>query len=214
MLIIGPRVPRRGNTFSRGLGRLVLFLLGWKLAGEIPDQPRMVLIGAPHTSNMDGVIGLVTLTALGLRAGTMIKQSAFHGPLGWLLRWMGAIPVDRATARGVVEQTVDAFRATPALLLLVAPEGTRKSAGEWKRGFHHIARGAGVPILPAAADYQRRVITFGPLLWPQADVEADLAQLVRFYNEQGQGRHPERLSRPLCEARGLPWRPHPADPAD
>lgn len=207
--VIGPRVPRRGNAFSRWLGRAFLRLLGWRLEGTVPDEPRMVLIGAPHTSNMDGVIGLATLTALGLRAGTMIKDSAFHGPLGVVLRWFGAIPIDRRSAKGVVEQSVEAFRARDGLLLLIAPEGTRGAAPEWKRGFWHIALAAGVPILPAACDYRRRIVTFGPPLVPSGDYAADLAQLMPFYAAHGAGRHPERTSRPICEAKGAPWRGTP-----
>lgn len=204
---IGPAVPRRGNAFSRWLGRVVLRLMGWRLAGEIPNLPKMVLIGAPHTSNMDGVIALATLTALGLRSGTMIKDSAFKGVMGPILRWFGAIPINRRSPKGVVEQSIDAFAASEQLLLLIAPEGTRSSATELKRGYHHIAAGARVPVLPAACDYRARVITFGPPLTPGADYEQDLQTLLAFYARHSVPRHPERLSRPMAQALGLPWTP-------
>ncbi|GAC1626519.1 MAG: lysophospholipid acyltransferase family protein [Nevskia sp.] len=206
-LPIGSTVPRRGNAFSRALGRLFLAALGWKIRGAIPDLPKMVLIGAPHTTNWDGVFGLATLMALGLRAGTMIKDSAFKGALGPLLRWFGAIPIDRGSAKGLVEQSIDAFRRSPQLLLLIAPEGTRHGAAEWKRGFHLIASGAQVPILPAAIDYRRKRIQFGAPLVPTGDYAADLASLMRFYGAHSEARHPERTSRPLCEALGRTWRP-------
>lgn len=196
-LPVGTSVPRRGNAFSRGFARVVLRLMGWSLHGEIPNLPRMVLIGAPHTTNMDGIIGLGTLMALGLRAGTMIKDSAFKGPLGVLLRWFGAIPIDRRSAKGVVEQSIEAFQRHPQLLLLIAPEGTRHGAAEWKRGYYHIAEGAGVPILPAACDYQRKRITFGPPLLPSGDYAADFTVLLAFYRQHGVGRRPERLSLPM-----------------
>ncbi|MGH8504447.1 MAG: 1-acyl-sn-glycerol-3-phosphate acyltransferase, partial [Stenotrophobium sp.] len=159
-VIMGAEVPRRGNFFSRGLGRLVLWLMGWRVEGAIPNLKKMVLIGAPHTSNRDGVIGLTTMMAIGLRAGTMIKDSAFKGIIGLILRWFGAIPINRRSPKGVVEQSIDAFNNNPALLLLIAPEGTRSNAIEWKRGYYHIALGAKVPILPAAADYKRKAIIF------------------------------------------------------
>ncbi|HUP92675.1 MAG TPA: lysophospholipid acyltransferase family protein [Solimonas sp.] len=208
---VGPRVPQRGNAFSRWFGYTVLRLLGWRVEGLIPDQPKMVLIGGPHTSNMDGVIGLATLVAMGLDAGTMIKDTAFKGALGPLLRWLGAIPINRRSAKGVVEQTVDAFKASPQLLLLIAPEGTRAGAEEWKRGFHHIASGAQVPVLPAACNYRTKVITFGPAVLPSGNYEADLGTLQRFIAQFGVGRHPERTSKPICELQGLPWRPQGDD---
>jgi 1-acyl-sn-glycerol-3-phosphate acyltransferase len=202
--VLGPKVPRRGNAFSRALGRVLLRLMGWRFDGQLPDVPKMVLIGAPHTSNMDGVVALATLTAMGLRAGTMIKDSAFHGLLGVLLRWFGALPVNRRSPKGIVEQTIDVFRSQSQFVLLIAPEGTRSAAADWKRGFHHVARGAGVPIVPAAIDYRSKRITFGPALTP-GDYDADFRTLMAFYGAHSVPRHPERLSRPVAEALGLPW---------
>ncbi|TXH02613.1 MAG: hypothetical protein E6R07_14920 [Nevskiaceae bacterium] len=203
--VLGAQLPRRGNAFSRGLGRLMLWLMGWRIEGAFPDLPKMVLIGAPHTSNMDGVIGLATLTALGLRAGTMIKDSAFKGVMGPILRWFGAIPINRRSPKGVVEQSVDAFAGNKRLVMLIAPEGTRSSAPEWKRGFYHIALGARVPVVPAAANYARKVITIGPPLNPSGDYAADLQTLLAFYRDFGVPRHRNRLSKPLCEAQGIAW---------
>lgn len=204
-LPLGPNVPRRGNAFSRWLGCTVLRAMGWRLEGAFPDLPKLVVIGAPHTSNMDGVIAFVTLFALGLRAGTMIKDSAFKGPFGWLLRWLGALPIDRKSPKGVVEQTVDAFARQSQFVLLLAPEGTRSAAPEWKRGYWHVARGAGVPVLPVAIDYAGKRIRFGAALSPGDDYAADFARLLEFFAGVSSPRHAERLSRPLCEAQNRPW---------
>ena len=64
------------------------------------------------------------------------------------------------------------------MLLVLAPEGTRAAAPEWKRGFHLIALGAGVPIVPAACNYRTKVITFGPAVMPGGDYAADLARIL------------------------------------
>jgi len=208
--VIGPRVPRRGHAFSRWIGRSFLRLLGWRVEGTVPDLPRMVMIGAPHTSNMDGVISIAALVAMGLKASTMIKDSAFKGAMGPVLRFFGAIAIDRQSPKGVVEQSVDAIVNSPGMLLLIAPEGTRSGPVEWKRGFWHIARGAGVPVLPAAIHYTIKVVTFGPPLYPGASFEADFAELLAFYAPLIEGRHPERTSKPLCEAIGRAWQPPPA----
>lgn len=204
-LPIGSKVPRGGNAFSRWIGRSFLRLLGWRIEGAIPDLPKMILIGAPHTSNMDGVLGIATLVALGLKAGTMIKDSAFKGVMGPILRGFGAIPINRRSPKGVVEQSVDAFTSREQLLLLIAPEGTRHSAVEFKRGFYHIAVGAKVPVLPAAANYKTKVVTFGPPMTPSGDYAADLQVLIDFIAGFGSPRHPERLSKPICEKLGQTW---------
>lgn len=210
-LPVGPQVPRRGNALSRFIGRSFLRLMGWRLQGEVPNLPRMVLIGAPHTSNWDGVMGIATLIALGLKASTMIKDSAFKGVMGPILRGFGAIPINRKSPKGVVEQSVDAFKRPEGLLLLIAPEGTRHSAPEFKRGFWHIAYGAQAPVLPAAIDYTKKIITFGPPVLPAGDYAADFDTLMRFYAQHSEGRHPERTSKPLCERLGLTWQPGKED---
>ena len=177
------------------------------MQGDFPNLPKMVLIGAPHTSNVDGIVAIAILTSLGLRSGTMIKDSAFKGPLGAALRWFGAIPINRRAAGGVVGQSVGAFEANERLLMLIAPEGTRSSAPEWKRGFYLIASGAKAPVLPAAIDYGRKVVTFGPPLTPGGDYEGDMRTLMDFYRRFGGPRHSQRASGPICAAMGLPFQP-------
>ncbi len=210
-LTIGDQVPRGRGFLSRWIGRIFLRLLGWQLQGAIPNLPKMVLIGAPHTTNMDGVIGIATLVALGLKASTMIKDTAFKGVMGPILRGFGAIPINRKSPKGVVEQSVDAITSRQQLLLLIAPEGTRHGAAEWKRGFWHIALGAQVPVLPAAIDYRRKIVTFGPPLMPSGNYANDLAVLLDFYAQHSRARHPERLSKPLCERLGQTWKPEADD---
>ena len=80
-----PAVPRRGNALTRGLGRLVLGLLGWRLEGTFPDLPRFVLVGAPHTSNWDAVVGLAAamayvlgVTPEGTRSRAPRWKTGFH----------------------------------------------------------------------------------------------------------------------------------------
>ena len=203
---IGPTVPRRGNAMSRWIGLAFLRLLGWRIEGTIPNLPKMVMIGAPHTSNMDGVISIATLIALGIKASTMIKDTAFKGVMGPILRGFGAIPINRKSPKGVVEQTVDAFVNNAQMVMLIAPEGTRNGAREWKRGYWHIALGAGAPVVPASVHYTKKIVTFGPPLMPSGSYAEDLKVLLDFYAAHGEARHPERLSKPLCDRLGLPWR--------
>ena len=209
---VGDLVPRRGNALSQWFGCSLLRVMGWKVQGAIADLPKMVMIGAPHTSNMDGVLAIATLTAYRLRAGTMIKDTAFKGVMGPILRWFGAIPINRRAAGGVVGASVGAFRDNEKLILLIAPEGTRSNAEEWKRGFHLIAASAGVPILPAAIDYVRKRITFCPPVYTTDDYESDLARILEFYRLYGSPRHPERASAPIRRVLGLPVKTTTAQP--
>ena len=42
----------------RNLFRASLRILGWRLVGKLPDYPKFVVVGAPHTSNWDFVMFL------------------------------------------------------------------------------------------------------------------------------------------------------------
>jgi 1-acyl-sn-glycerol-3-phosphate acyltransferase len=176
-----PSMPQLPDHALRRVCAWVLRRCGWQMRGAFPDTAKLVVIAAPHSSWWDGVWGLLFKVALGADIAFMGKRELFRGPLGWLLRRLGGIPIERAAAHGLVEQMVARFRASPRLWLGLAPEGTRKRVHVWKSGFWYIARAAEVPILPIAFDYPTRTITIGTLFQPGADLHADLAALRAFY---------------------------------
>jgi 1-acyl-sn-glycerol-3-phosphate acyltransferase len=175
-------MPRRGNAFSRALGRTLLALGGWRIEGEFPDRAKMVAIVAPHTSNWDFLVGISAVWALGLRVRFIGKHTLFHGPLGWLMRWFGGIPVNRAAPQGFVPQAVEAMRMTDAIFLAITPAGTRSSTRPWKSGFYHIAHAARVPILPVAFDGSRRTIRLLAPFETSGDYAREIPQLRALYD--------------------------------
>jgi 1-acyl-sn-glycerol-3-phosphate acyltransferase len=169
---------QRGGPATRAFGRFALRLLGFHIEGEFPPGlERYVLIVAPHTSNWDFVVGLMAKFALGLHVKFLAKKSLFKWPLGPLLRWWGGMPVDRSAAGGVVGGAVEAFAKGGPLGVTITPEGTRSKVDAWKSGFYRIAHEAGVPILPVAFDYSRRVVELQPLFWTTGDYEKDLPRI-------------------------------------
>ena len=186
-----PKVPELGRNVQRAhsrlastLGRFTMGLTGWRFEGSVPDVPKMVLIVAPHTSNWDFPVGLQAKLALRL-GGTFIgKHTLFRWPFGVFMRWLGGIPVDRTKASGFVGEVARAVQEADRMTVVLAPEGTRRRVEQWKSGFYRIAHEAGVPILPVAFDYPRRVISFGPLFQPTGDYEKDLQQLRAYYRPE------------------------------
>ena len=57
--VLNANAPIRGNAFSRFLGRLGMLFSGWRILGDIPNIPKFVLIGAPHSSNWDFILFLM-----------------------------------------------------------------------------------------------------------------------------------------------------------
>ncbi len=178
---LGPSVPLRGNALSRRIGRGALSIAGWRFDGIVPNEPKFVIIVAPHTSNWDFPLGVAALFALGFRASFMGKHTLFQGPLAIPMKWLGGIPVDRAVKRDRVSESVAAFNASDKLILVLAPEGTRKYVATWKTGFYHVAHGADVPIVPVAFDFGTRTIRFGAALTPTGDRDADIKKLRAFF---------------------------------
>jgi 1-acyl-sn-glycerol-3-phosphate acyltransferase len=178
-----------GNAFTRWLGRTVLRLGGWKMVGEWPDVPRMVLIVAPHTSAWDGLWGMAAKVACGVGLVFMGKQELFRGPLGWLLRKLGGFPVDRHAPAGIVDQVTAQLEASDRMWLALAPEGTRKSVERWKSGFWKIAKRSGVPVYCAWFHYPGKVIGLGPGVELTDDMEADLVRIrALFKGHMGKNR--------------------------
>ena len=171
------------NTLLRGLSIAILKVTGWKVEGQLPQHAaKSVLIAAPHTSNWDLPYTLMLSFVLRLRVYWMGKQSIFRWPFGGLMRWLGGIPVNRGQASNLVAQSAQAMRdADGPMQLIVPPEGTRGKTRHWKTGFYFIAQQAGVPIVLAFVDYERKVGGLGPLFELTGDVEADMAAIKAFY---------------------------------
>jgi 1-acyl-sn-glycerol-3-phosphate acyltransferase len=178
---VGASVPRRGSAASRAFGRLVLRLMRFRVEGEIPDIPKMVIAVAPHTSNWDFVVGMGVMFALDLKLSFLAKHTLFRGPFATILRWMGGIAVNRESPEGVIDQAVEAFANVDRRLLAIAPEGTRKRVAHFKSGFLRIARAARLPVLLATFDWGKRRVVLGPLAPLSDDLGADLARIEAYY---------------------------------
>ena len=176
------------------LCRLYLWMIGWKTGSSLPPSVRKcVLVGAPHTSNMDYPVALATLYASGVRVRFLAKKSLFRFPLGILMRLTGGLPVDRSRHSNMVDAMIEMFSENERLILLIPVEGTRSYVKEWKSGFYYTALGAGVPIALGYLDYGRKIAGFGELYYPTGDYQRDLRE-IRNYYRQFKPKHPEKSS--------------------
>jgi 1-acyl-sn-glycerol-3-phosphate acyltransferase len=150
------------------------------------------LIAAPHTSNWDLPYLLAFAVVFGVRVTWMGKHTLFRGPMGWIMRRLGGIPVRRDRSSDRVQQMARAIEAADSIALVVATEGTRSYTAHWKSGFYHIARTARVPIVLSYLDYARRRGGFGPALMPSGDISQDMEEIRTFYADK-QGRYPDKM---------------------
>lgn len=162
------------SPLLRLISNILMWIAGWRVEGKLPDLPKYLIIGAPHTSNWDFLLFLGVIFRLKANVKYMGKAELFRSPLGWFFYWCGGIPVDRKKSTGLVEQMVEACNKSERFILTIAPEGTRHGVKEWKRGFYHIAKGAGIPIVMAKVDSKKKAMHVGDIFYLTDDMEADM----------------------------------------
>jgi 1-acyl-sn-glycerol-3-phosphate acyltransferase len=151
------------------------------VVGSLPDLPKYIIVGVPHTSNWDFVIFIGLALYLRGDIRYMGKSQLFRWPLGGFFRWCGGYPVDRSKPQGLVDQMADAFRENARFTLTITPEGTRHKVQEWKTGFYHIAKKAGVPVSLGFVDSATKTCGIGPTFYLTEDMNADMQAIKAFF---------------------------------
>jgi 1-acyl-sn-glycerol-3-phosphate acyltransferase len=188
-------LPARPVKFQgSGLARAALRLAGWRVVFDGLPARQGVLIVYPHTSNWDFPLGVLTKWTLGIPVSFWGKDSLFKVPVfGAWVRWLGGIPVDRFSARGVVGDMAARFRAARQadefLWLALAPEGTRKYQDHWRSGFYAMTVQAEVPLGLVAFDYATREVRVNSFLKLSGDSAADMAVIAGHFSQVRGLRH-------------------------
>ena len=174
------------------ISKMLLKLTGWKTTGTVPAVPKYVMVGYPHTSNWDVFYGLLVFNSMGVKLNWIAKQQLFKGPLKWFFNALGAIPVNRKSPRGFIDQIAERFEKSEYLVMTLSPEGTRKKTEYWKTGFYRLARKANVPVAFAFLDYSTKTGGFGPLLKMSDKIKEDVIKIRDFYKDI-KGKFPEMM---------------------
>ena len=178
------------------LARAFWAVSGYRLRSEPPPASgSAVFIGAPHTSNWDFVFMLAICWDLGLSPKWLGKHTLFKPPFGWVMRALGGLPVDRGNPAGLVDEIVVRARTGRPLMLVIAPEGTRRGGGRWKSGFYRIAREAQIPVTLGYVDRTTMTTGLGPTIELTGDVSHDMDVIRAFYADKS-GVRPERRVEP------------------
>jgi len=166
---------------------------GWTICEGLPEEDKCILLGAPHTSILDFVVASLYYSAIGGKGRCMVKKELFFPPLGWLVRAMGGIPVDRKNPAALVRSILNEMEKSPHFHLAIAPEGTRKPVKRWKTGFHYIARKTGIPVYLSYFDWGTKRVGRGQKVELTDDAAADMKRIQQIYEDMHlTGRHPEK----------------------
>lgn len=173
----------------------ILHLFGWKIEIKINLPAKCVICVAPHTSNLDFILGIIAWYSLGRSACFLMKKQWFFWPLGILLKRMGGIAVSRGKKSGISTKMIDLFNKRDKLTLAVTPEGTRSATTNWKTGFLHIANEAKVPILLGVIDFKNKQVRLNDEFNPTGNIESDLSEVKNYYANMGKfAKYPDKFS--------------------
>jgi len=168
-------------SFKKKFSSIVLKIIGWKVGGERPEEKKFVFLAAPHTSNWDFPLGMLTAWYLEIDLKVLMKKSWFIFPIKGLLLSIGAMPLDRSKGGTVIDGVVREFDERDAFVFSITPEGTRSYTESWKTGFYTIATRANAPIVCGYLDYGKKETGVGPIIYPQGDAEKDFGAILKFY---------------------------------
>ena len=131
------------NFLVRMEGRIVVpTSTNYSMTGGADDRIVLTRRGRMLASEVTARLLLAGAASIDRPMSFMIKDDWLRGPMGPVMRRLGAVGIDRSRANNVVDAMVDELRRRDHLWLVIPPEGTRSRADHWKSGFYHIARGA------------------------------------------------------------------------
>lgn len=158
----GPRVHACARSWGASILRICRVRVEAEGLQELDPGSSYVLM-----SNHHSLFDIPTvLSTLPFPFRMLAKASLFRVPfMGWYMARVGYIPVERENPRQARESLEEAgHRVAAGLSVLIFPEGTRSPEGEvrrFKRGGFHLARAAGVPVVPLAIVNSGRLLPRG-----------------------------------------------------
>lgn len=173
----------------------LLRVIGWQTEITAPRRDKCIICVAPHTSNLDFILGLVAYYSLGRKANFLMKKFWFFFPLNYLLKALGGIPVAPGGSGGSLTQSViRRMKESGYMNLAVTPEGTRSARKDWRTGFLRIAYGASVPVQFGIIDYSTRKIIIRDEFVPRGDIAEDMQFVKQYYSHWKQAaRYPDKF---------------------
>ena len=174
----------RGNRSQilRKIGRFGINISGWTIKGQVPDEERIVIIAAPHTSNWDFILAMLAIFGLNIKLRWLGKHSIFKLGFKNFFEWLGGIPVYRDNPSTLIENVVDIVKKEKSIVIAMTPEGTRKKVKRWKTGFLRIAKQTQSKILLISIDAPTKSIEIGKIFNPTGDSEEDLEFIQKYYS--------------------------------
>jgi 1-acyl-sn-glycerol-3-phosphate acyltransferase len=175
------------------LSKFILWLFGWKVVLPKFSEKSYVIVAAPHTSNWDFIVGRLAIGSVRIPQKVLMKKEMFFFPLKYILKALGAMPIDRRGSIKMVDYIIALFKQKDDFVFSISPEGTRSYVEKWKTGFYHIAIKAKVPLVLGRMDFKKKVVEFSNVFYPTGNFDEDFVKILNFF-KQAQGNYPEKYN--------------------
>ena len=165
---------------------------GWRVDVAEPVPQKCIMCIAPHTSNLDFLVGQLYAQSAGFSAGFLMKKEWFKWPLGMWFRHIGGIPVWRSKHSSMTDTLAKVAKKRKTFRLCITPEGTRSANPDWKYGFYYIALKAQIPVMLYGVDYEKKLIQCTKMFIPSGDIEKEMRD-IKLYFKDFKGKSPEKF---------------------
>ena len=179
---IPERLRGKRSILLRKIARFGINISGWTIKGMVPDEERIVIIAAPHTSNWDFVLAMLAIFGLNIKLRWLGKHTIFKPGFKNFFKWLGGIPVYRDNPSNLIDNVVKIVKREKSIVIAMTPEGTRKKVKRWKTGFLRIAKQTHSKILLISIDAPTKSIEIGKVFNPTGNSEDDLAFIQKYYS--------------------------------
>ena len=203
--------PNKERKILGPIGRVLLKLVNWDIVGDLPDEKRIIIASAPHSSTFDAIYAYIVCLATDLKFYFLGSVSMFTRivvplpfkknpdklgvphPFGKIQNKVilnfGGIPVWRAKSIGVTQQVIDQLKTKEKFILYLTVEGEMKSNLTIKTGFHYIGRALDATVVPTKIDYKNRRFELMDELVLTDSVDVDKNALMdRYHLVQGRNK--------------------------
>ena len=188
-----------GRTIRRGFAKALIVFTPWRPSIQ-PWPAKSIVLGAPHTSNLDALLMVVIMWLEGRPFNFLVKDEVMKYPvLKQIVRGLGGIPVNRRQATGITTGVAQTAQAAETFTLCITPKGTRSKRDYWKSGFYRMAYENKLPITFGFVDSVTKTFGTGPTMYPTWNIEEDMDEIRAFYAAK-KGFQPERTSVPRLRA--------------
>ena len=170
------------SKILRKIARFGINISGWTIKGKVPDEERIVIIAAPHTSNWDFILAMLAIFGLNIKVRWLGKNSIFKPGFKKFFEWLGGIPVYRDNPSSLIENVVNIVKKERSIVIAMTPKGTRNKVKRWKTGFLRIAKQTHSKILLISIDAPTKSIEIGNIFNPTGNSEEDLAYIQKYYS--------------------------------